>query len=277
MVTDRGLWRGTSGHSEPAAAALPQQRIETGIGYVARCAVGIIAVILVSAAVAKVADGGFSGLGEILDGRDVLTGQDNPNYVRNLLELTSFLATTGVLATAIWAFAFTKSQIKEARDTRLATLYATLEQRWSSEQMLRSKALFSQMMLKYSAYRNDLAEEGKEAVSLPEFAHEFIVALQSTHQYDYFTLMALPEYLEYIGMLWKQKYLSIEDIDYILGMVFIQVASTFKVHIDHLRREGAEMKSRNALRRAPEEFYCLSDLEKAFLKRYGDDAPTQAY
>jgi hypothetical protein len=277
VVTDRGLWRGTSGHSEPAAAALPQQRIETGIGYVARCAVGIIAVILVSAAVAKVADGGFSGLGEILDGRDVLTGQDNPNYVRNLLELTSFLATTGVLATAIWAFAFTKSQIKEARDTRLATLYATLEQRWSSEQMLRSKALFSQMMLKYSAYRSDLAEEGKEAVSLPEFAHEFIVALQSTHQYDYFTLMALPEYLQYIGMLWKQKYLSIEDIDYILGMVFIQVASTFKVHIDHPRREGAEMKSRNALRRAPEEIYCLSDLEKAFLKRYGDDAPTQAY
>jgi len=245
-----------------------QERIERATEYLARYSVVVIAVVLVSAVLAKLANADFPRLREVLDGSAILTSQDHPNYVRNFLELTSFLATTGVLVTAIGAFLFAKRQLEDAQDASLKTLLITLEARWASEEMLRSKALFAQMMLKYSQCRSAAAEKGEEAVSLPQFAHEFIMALQSTHQYDYFTLMALPEFLEYVGFVQMQGLVRLSDIDPILGMVFIQVASTLAVHIDHLRLEGAEMKTRSSLERAPEEFHCLSYLEGAFLERY---------
>jgi hypothetical protein len=270
LVAREGPQHGGSGAPPPRPH---QQFAARTIEYAANCAVVVIAVILVSVVLAKLAAVDFPGLSEVLDGRDLLTLQDNPNYLRNLLELTSFLATTGVLATALWAFAFTKTQIREAKDTRLATLYATLEQRWSSEQMLRSKALFSQMTRKYNQYASSVAKRDEEPISFPQFAHDFIMTLQATRQYDYFTLMALPEYLEYIGMLSKQKYLNIDDIDYILGMVYIEVASTFAVHIDHLREQGATIKKLNSMERAPQEFYCLTYLEEVFLERYRAASP----
>ena len=86
----------------------------------------------------------------LLDGRDVLENNAHGNYLRNLFELTSFVATTGVLITGLLAFSYGKSQVKEARDIRLATLYATLEARWSSVEMLKSKTLFGNVFALHS-------------------------------------------------------------------------------------------------------------------------------
>ncbi len=51
---------------------------------------------------------------EMLDGRDVIESGLHPNYLRNIFELISFVSGLLLVITAIFAGAFTISQIKEA-------------------------------------------------------------------------------------------------------------------------------------------------------------------
>ncbi len=214
---------------------------------------------------------GWPHLRDILDGRDVVTphSPDYPNYVRNLFELTSFIATTAVLITALFAFVFTRTQIKEARDTRLAALYATLESRWASDEMLRSKAEFAAISIAYERSRR-LAPAGQQPQPLADFAAVYLADLRENDYGKYSSLMSLIEYLEYIGMLEKNEYLSLDDIQFILGTVCIEVYSVMSKHIEEIRRVERERRVRNRLSRAPDEFQCFADLTRKFAERFGD-------
>jgi hypothetical protein len=119
-------------------------------------------------------------LSSILDGKELLPAADQAkaNIVRNLFELTSFIATTALLLTALWAFAFTKSQIKEARDTRLAGLYATLEARWASPEMQESKTIFAEITDGYGKVAHARKLAGRPPPSLPDFADGFVEDLR---------------------------------------------------------------------------------------------------
>jgi hypothetical protein len=78
----------------------------------------------------------------------------------------------------------------------------------------------------------------------------------------------LLEYLEYIGMLEPQGYLALDDIDYILGSVCIDVYAVMARHIDRVRANQAESRRTNDLARMPDDYVCFSRLTRKFTDRY---------
>jgi len=71
--------------------------------------------------------------------------ESTPNFVRNSLELISFLATFGVALIAIFALKFARLQANEAANARLATIYTTIEARWASADIRKSREYFRVM------------------------------------------------------------------------------------------------------------------------------------
>jgi hypothetical protein len=202
-----------------------------------------------------------------LDGKEYLDPAEHANYLRNLFELTSFVATTAVLITAVWAFAFTKSQIEEAKATRLAGLYATLEARWASEEMLKSKAEFGKMM---SKYRDDMANRAAAAPVEPvaDFADRYLNDLKNNQYSAYTRFMDMIDYLEYIGMLEVKELIDISGIDYLLGGIVIETWSIVSKHILAIRATERASNIANGLAQAPDAYFCLTALAEKFLARY---------
>jgi hypothetical protein len=198
---------------------------------------------------------------DVLDGRDVLLSNEKyPNYVRNLFELTSFMATTAILATALWAFVFTKNQIEEARDTRIATLHATLETRWSSDQMLKSKQEFVKLSEEYE--KSTQAGTGNPDQKIQDFAVTYIEKLQKCDYARYGSLMSLLDYFEFIGLLEKRGYVITEDIEYMFGTACILVCSVMSTYIEKRREKDRAGRAQKELGNAPAELQYLVDFNK---------------
>jgi hypothetical protein len=75
---------------------------------------------------------------------DVLSGPvtsdgHTPNYLRNLLELTSFAATTVLVLTGLIAVVFTYAQLKEAKNARIASVYLQISAKWNAEEAFASR------------------------------------------------------------------------------------------------------------------------------------------
>jgi hypothetical protein len=172
-----------------------------------------------------------------------------------------------VLITALFAFVYTKSQITEARATRLATLYATLESRWASPEMLASKTIFGAMMVAYRA-ASSAQPAGTAAPDIAAFADDYLTVLRNTDYAKYASFMEMVDYLEYIGMLELHDYIDIAGIDYLLGSIVIEIWSIMSQHILALRDSERRSNASKGLGRAPDEYYCFSLLAEKFIARY---------
>ena len=204
----------------------------------------------------------------ILDGRDTLDAGAHANYVRNLFELTSFIATTGVLLTALWAFAFTRTQITEAKAARLAALYTSLEARWASAEMLDSKAGFGRLAAAYEAARTNAVAAKQAVPDRKQFVDDYLIALEGEDYRAYSSVMSLVDYLKYIGMLGKQKYLDIADIKYLVGTVCIEVYDMLSRHLLRIREQEQRRHERERIAGAPREYECLTWLVERFLEEF---------
>jgi hypothetical protein len=204
----------------------------------------------------------------ILDGLDVIETGRTPNYFRNLFELLSFAGAFLVGITAILALVFAISQIKEARNTRLAALYATLEARWASPEMLRSKAMLNEISREYENQRGINALPAPVLASIQSFADHYMSELARTDYGKYSSAISLIEYFEYIGMLEKSGYMDIDDMQYLFGTVSIEVYSIMYVHIEQLRLSEYERNQRKGFTAAPKTFECFADLVEKYTQKF---------
>ncbi len=196
----------------------------------------------------------------MLNGQDVTGAGLHPNYFRNVFELLSFIATTILGFTSVFALFYAISQTREARNTRLASLYATLEARWASPEMLKSKAMLNEISTEYETQRRLGILPPPTLESIQNFADYFLCQLAVDDYGKYSSAMSLAEYFEYIGMLEKREYLNLEDMEYLIGTVSTEVYSIMSVHIKRLQKSEATRNERNGFINAPPTFKCFDEL-----------------
>jgi hypothetical protein len=97
--------------SETASGSPRNARLEAVSRFISAAG---LAILLLSAATVIAARLLITAFPEMLDGRDVIESGLHPNYLRNIFELISFVSGLLLVITAIFAGAFTISQIKEA-------------------------------------------------------------------------------------------------------------------------------------------------------------------
>jgi len=225
-----------------------------------------LAVLLLSAATVIAVRLLIMAFPGMLDGRDIIEAGLHPNYLRNILELISFVSGLLLVITAIFAGGFTISQIREAEKTRLATLYTTLEARWASPEMLKSKTAFDEISKAY--LRAKIFGPSKTDAPYEVFADQYLSRLSEQNYAEYSSVMSLIDFFEYIGMLELSGYLKIDDIKYLLGSVCIEVYAIMSVHIEKLRIQETERLTRNNLGNAPEQYLCFRNLVDQFKAQF---------
>jgi hypothetical protein len=104
--------------------------------------------------------------------------------------------------------------------------------------------------------------------SVQNYADHFLCALGRTDYEKYSSTMSLAEYFEYIGMLEKNCYWNIQDMDHLIGTVSVEVYSIMSVHIERLQKAEAMRNNRRGFANAPPTFKCFADLVDKYGERF---------
>jgi hypothetical protein len=253
------------GRSEMSGSARRNPRLDAISRYIAATWLGILLLAVAIIIAVRLLAMAFPSM---LDGLDVLEAGRTPNYFRNVFELLSFVGAFLVGMTAIFALLFAMSQIKEARNTRLAALYATLEARWASPEMLRSKAMLNEISTEYEKQLGINVLPATVLASIQSFADHYMCELGRIDYGKYSSAISLVEYFEYIGMLEKSGYMDIDDMQYLFGTVSIEVYSIMYVHIERLRLSEYDRNQRKGFNAAPKTFECFADLVEKYSQKF---------
>jgi len=165
----------------------------------------------------------FASVRGVLDGKEVFDTAANSNLIRNFLELLSFAASPVLAAIAIAALAFARKQWEEAEHTRLANLYSSIEERWSSPQIRDSLVRI---------YNIDAQYNGAGGVTKAEFFHNILAKLPYA---AYVRTMGIADFFEYIGMMVGNDYLDIDDVSKLMRLSVINAYDLLAVHVRELR------------------------------------------
>lgn len=174
---------------------------------------------------------------DFLSGKEVLDINTHvrANYLRNLFELTSFIATTAILLTAIWAFAFTKSQIREAEKARLASVYMQISAHWNSPRILDSKLRIRKIEHDYARLSKTPAigvpPNYKPGDSVGIYLRNIMYELQENNLEEFSRHIAALSSLEELGMLCKKGYVDEEDILDFMASPIIKILGLFDEYV----------------------------------------------
>jgi hypothetical protein len=240
--------------------------------YLARISVAVLAVCTtVTVAIVWM----MAEFPHALDGTETVEPGKIPNYFRNVFELLFFISGSALFVLSFIGIIIAVWQTKEAEKARLAGVYAQLETRWSSNEMIRSRVAFRELLAGHNAYvaEQDLRGEGRTAIS--EYFHTQLTKLSVENYEKYASVMIAVDYLEFIGMIEEKSYLDIADIAPLLGEFCIYAHDVLSAHLDALRTEHQRQAERSDHPGAPKPYAWFSALAQKFATRFKVTRPPE--
>lgn len=164
-----------------------------------------------------------------------------PLHLRDFAELVSFVATTLgpfiAIAAGIFAyrqFAAARSQFESAEKTRLVSVYLTVSEKWDSDGVAAARRQIIGLEDFFTAHATQLSHFRGAS----EYIHAVLLECgENSRLYkDYIVLMS---YLEDIGLLCRNDYLSIVDVNNIIGEGVTSIVGLLLSHIEYERTEMA--------------------------------------
>ncbi|WP_162914577.1 hypothetical protein [Desertibaculum subflavum] len=204
---------------------------------------------------------------------DALSGQND--RVRAFLELGYFVANIALPIIAVAALIFARGQIQEARNARRAALYTNIDSRWSEPRMSRARRNFFKIIEDFivehgdgrpiSEYLADAANYRKLqlyiAKQLSDMKHNAYMRFES--------IMLLIDYLDWVAVLWKRGLLDLDDLDHLLGLVFVDMNRLLEAHFESVRATNRSMHNG----KMPDPYAAISELAAAFQAHYATRQP----
>lgn len=206
---------------------------------------------------------------------DALSGRND--HVRNFLELGYFVANIALPVIALLALIFARGQIQEARNARRAALYTNIDGRWSEPRMSRARRNFFKIFEEFIVEHGDgrpiseyLAEAGNYrklqlyiAKQLSDMKHNAYMRFES--------IMLLIDFLDWVAVLWKRGLLGLDDLDHLLGLVFVDMNRLLEAHFESVRATNRSMHKG----KTPDPYAAISELATAFQTHYATRQPAR--
>ncbi|HEV2188986.1 MAG TPA: hypothetical protein VGR70_17385 [Stellaceae bacterium] len=172
-----------------------------------------------------------------------------PLHLRDFAELVSFVATTLgpfiAIAAGVFAyrqFAAARNQFESAEKTRLVSVYLTVSEKWDSDGVAVARRQILGLEDFFVTHSTELGHFARAS----EYIHAVLLEFgENSRLYKNYIL--LMSYLEDIRLLCRNDYLSIVDVNNIIGEGVTSIVGLLLTHIEH---ERAEMARRDGPRLA---------------------------
>jgi hypothetical protein len=197
---------------------------------------------------------------------DRLIGEHAP--LRDLLEFFYFVANCSLAVVALLALRFARKQAEESENTRLASVYSQLEQRWSSAAMLECRAMFRDMMTEYQQHRTDEAHNNRQPLDLAEFFDRELLSMQRSDFRRYLQFMGIVDYLEAIGMFEANGFVNLHHLEPLMGEMCVYAYDILSSHIATVRVAVGRQTQSNGYTSVPDAYASFEELARKFDARF---------
>lgn len=170
---------------------------------------------------------------------------------------------SALILVALIAFLATRRQLVAAEQTRLATLYAHLESRWSSELIIKGRAALVRLMVDYGE-----AHPGDGDIDrLRDYIDRRLNAMYRASYEDYATTLSVIDFFEFVALIEARGYMDIADIEPVVGGTIVSVYDLLSVHLRGLI-DSARAQRQAAGFAAPDDYVLLAELVEKFRARF---------
>lgn len=197
------------------------------------------------------------GIGGHVPGDPFWFGEHAP--VRDVLEEGAFIGNFAIAVVAAIALIVARNQLSEAGALRHATIYSSIEERWSSPEMVNSRAEAAKILFAHGA------AGGLQPIH--EFADDYLRALVRSDFEAYTRAMRIVDFLEYVGFLHQTKLIRLEELGLLLGGVSLEVYSVFYKHIESINAQSENRMGRGGYR-LPADYLSFTGLVREFRLLY---------
>jgi hypothetical protein len=167
------------------------------------------------------------------------TANNKPNYVRNFLELTSFLATTAVLLTGAFALVFTLTQLREVRHARVATTYISINAKYNEPLMRNARKTIKRLYDSWTFLRREDEELGDYVAR--HFARWAALDTSTPEYLLYNECMRVMEFWEDVAVLVRRRFVD-ADVVFDFHLSAVQWAeSIFARHVRNRRADSGNL------------------------------------
>jgi hypothetical protein len=197
---------------------------------------------------------------------DRLIGEHAP--LRDLLEFFYFVANCSLAVVALLALRFARKQAEESENTRLASVYSQLEQRWSSAAMQECRAMFRDIMTQYQQHLIDEARHHRQPLDLPAFFDRELLSMQRSDYRRYLHFMGIVDYLEAIGMFEANGFVNLQHLEPLMGEMCVYAYDVLSSHIATIRVSVRRQTQSNGYTSVPDAYASFEDLARKFDMRF---------
>jgi hypothetical protein len=159
----------------------------------------------------------------LFDGKEITGNPGSPNYVRNSVELISFLAVAITAAVALWAIYFARQQVSEASNSReeaqtarLSSIYMHIVERWNSDVLLTARRKLFELV---DIYRNNQHDADFVALNNERnYVSYYLHALRDNRNLlELYSYTVLIQFFEDLGLMCYKRYIRQEDVFDFMG------------------------------------------------------------
>ena len=192
---------------------------------------------------------------------------------KDLFEASYYLSQIAILFVALVAGFMAYRQFREAEKARLASIYISMDEKWTSPSIVESRRLMHDVVaqcLLDPRYRGRMQHfpslEAREA--LQDFAHEYLSVTKASNYDRYLKTMAIVDFLETFGMMVRKRYLNPNDIEPLIGMIVIAVHDIIGKHIAFDIERNQQINRLRGLTHAPKDYDNFVFLAGYFRRRF---------
>jgi hypothetical protein len=140
---------------------------------------------------------------------------DGHSKFRNFWEIVSYISSSVVVLVAALAFFVARHQLRSAEHVRLASVYMDISKRWSSAELVRSRALITALSEFYDRRRADPAFAAYAARG--DYIKAVLLDLLAGDKVRLHEYIVIAAFFEDVGVLCRRDYVRADDLFDFLG------------------------------------------------------------
>jgi hypothetical protein len=160
---------------------------------------------------------------------------------RNNAELLFWWAGVAMPIVTVVVILYARAQLAVIANQAQATLLLNLVDKWNSEEMLASRRLFRARHSELKQLINDQHRSLNDQECTMKVNESFNSLFENLYVNDllgdYIILMRMMGFFETVGLLVRQKYISIGDVDGLFRGPILQSVAAFELHIKSRQNE----------------------------------------
>ena len=165
-------------------------------------------------------------------------GVDSADRGMNLLGVVNFLAGTVVATVASFSLIFARNQIKHAEESRRASIYLELHNRFNEQRVRYAYRKIVAINNSYEAKKlpdECLSQYGHRVMLRYRDRHQELINQLSGHDTEYTKTLRFLDFLEDIGVLTARGYLKTDDLFDFMCNAIVTAENVLKDHIKYIR------------------------------------------